>query len=290
VHPDGSGAIARAAKGKRMMRIGGTQSGVNQPDDPLVWATSQGPRPDAERLRKLDTAGCPAYVWNIDHGGGGNQIGGRSVQRAQVRNLERSKDERCNSCHKTDGPGGESSGPYAGRRITIDDPLDIIGALGSRPQDPRVRTLTWDDVSRAKESMKRMKLVLKGIQTGDDADLAVRHGADGIEVSNHGGHSDAFGRGAIECLPEVVAAVKGRVPVFIDSGFRAGIDIYKALALGATAVGVARPKAWAVGAFGQEGVETLIMLLRRELQVVMADTGASTVPKISRSSLMTRSL
>lgn len=248
----------------------------------LVWATSQGPRPETARLKELEAEGCPVFVWNIDHGGAGNQLGARSVQRVGVPNLERSKDSRCAPCHKSDGPGG-------GARITLDDPMsEVIGALGSRRQEPAVRHLTWADVKRVKNDVSTMKLVLKGIVTREDAELAVDNGADGIEVSTHGGHSDAFGRGAIECLPEVVAGVRGRIPILIDSGFRSGADIYKALALGATAVGIGRPHTWALAAFGQEGVETVIELLRRELQSVMADTGSSTVAKIRRDSLVQR--
>jgi FMN-dependent dehydrogenase len=112
--------------------------------------------------------------------------------------------------------------------------------------------------------------VLKGIVSGEDAALAVQHGVDGIVVSNHGGHEDASAPGTIECLPEVLAGAAGKIPVLIDGGFRGGADVFKALALGATAVGIGRPHIWGLSAFGQEGVETVITLLRRELQVVMA--------------------
>jgi len=136
--------------------------------------------------------------------------------------------------------------------------------------------------------LTRMKLVLKGIVTHEDAALAVQHGIDGIIVSNHGGHEDASGRGTIECLPEVVAGTAGKIPILIDSGFRGGADVFKALALGATSVGIGRPHIWGLASFGQEGVETVIALLRRELQVMMAQTGASSIAKIRRDSLVTR--
>ena len=99
---------------------------------------------------------------------------------------------------------------------------------------------------------------------------------------------DAGGRGTLDCLPEIVAGVAGKIPVFIDGGFRSGADIYKALALGATAVGIGRAYAWALASFGTEGVETVIELLRRELQVVMAQTGATSIAKITRASLVAR--
>jgi 4-hydroxymandelate oxidase len=137
--------------------------------------------------------------------------------------------------------------------------------------------------------MTRMKLVLKGIVTREDAALAIQHGVDAVYVSNHGGHEDASGRGTIECLPEVLAGAAGKIPVIIDSGFRWGADVFKALALGATAVGIGRPHIWGLSSFGQEGVETVIELLRRELQVVLAQTWAASIAKIRRDSLVTRS-
>ena len=90
-------------------------------------------------------------------------------------------------------------------------------------------------------------------------------------------------------MPEVLAGANGKIPVLIDSGFRSGADVFKAMALGATAVGIGRPHIWGLSAFGQEGVETVIELLRRELQVMMAQTGAESIAKISRDSLVVRS-
>src|ERR1700688_3369804 len=145
--------------------------------------------------------------------------------------------------------------------------------------------LSWEDVKRVR-GLTRMKLVLKGIVTREDAALAVQHGIDAIIVSNHGGHEDASGRGTIECLPEVVAGVAGKIPVLIDSGFRGGADVFKALALGAIAVGIGRPHIWGLSSFGQEGVETVIELLRRELQIVMAQTNSASIGDIRRESLM----
>jgi isopentenyl diphosphate isomerase/L-lactate dehydrogenase-like FMN-dependent dehydrogenase len=139
-------------------------------------------------------------------------------------------------------------------------------------------------VKRLKDSTS-MKVLVKGIVTGDDARLAIEHGADGVLVSNHGGRSDESLRATIDALPEVLDAVKGRVPVIVDSGFRRGTDVFKALALGATMVGIGRPYIWGLGAFGQAGVERVLELLNRELRIVMMQMGATSVAKISRSSL-----
>ena len=92
-------------------------------------------------------------------------------------------------------------------------------------------------------------------------------------------------RGTIDCLPEVVQAVGGRIPVFFDGGIRRGTDVFKALALGATAVGIGRPYIWGLSSFGQAGVERVIDLLNRELRIVMQQMGTAKIADISRTSL-----
>src|SRR5260370_33839137 len=114
-----------------------------------------------------------------------------------------------------------------------------------------------------------MKILIKGILAHEDATLAVSAGMDSIIVSNHGARSEDSGRSTIDALPEIVAAVGGRMPVLIDSGFRRGTDIAKALALGARGVCVGRPYIWGLGAVGQPGVERVLELLRIELRVTM---------------------
>jgi isopentenyl diphosphate isomerase/L-lactate dehydrogenase-like FMN-dependent dehydrogenase len=142
----------------------------------------------------------------------------------------------------------------------------------------------FDTIERIKNAT-RMKVLIKGVVTGNDAARCLEHGADGIVVSNHGGRADETLRGAIDSLPEVVDAVGGRVPVFVDSGFRRGTDIFKALALGATAVGIGRPYIWGLGSFGQEGVERVLDILARELRIVMQQMGTARLDGISRRSL-----
>lgn len=131
-----------------------------------------------------------------------------------------------------------------------------------------------------------MKVVLKGIVTREEAELAVQHGADGVFVSNHGGRAENSLRSTIECLPEVVAGVKGRVPVFIDSGVRRGADIFKAIALGADAVGIGRPYVWGLGAFGQPGVDKVIEILTDEFRMVMRQTRTTAIDRIDSQFVM----
>jgi isopentenyl diphosphate isomerase/L-lactate dehydrogenase-like FMN-dependent dehydrogenase len=125
-----------------------------------------------------------------------------------------------------------------------------------------------------------MKLIVKGIQTQEDAELCLKYGVDGIHVSNHGGRSEDGGRGAIECLPEVAKVAKGKVPILFDSGIRRGSDIFKAMALGASAVCVGRPYLWGLGAFGQPGVERVMEILQTEFRVSMQQMGAPNIASI----------
>jgi isopentenyl diphosphate isomerase/L-lactate dehydrogenase-like FMN-dependent dehydrogenase len=104
---------------------------------------------------------------------------------------------------------------------------------------------------------------------------------DGIIVSNHGGRAEESGRSTIECLPEVLAAVGGRIPVLIDSGFRRGTDLLKALALGARGICIGRPYLWGLAAFGQAGVETVLDILRGELELAMQTAGAPSIDSLT---------
>tara|TARA_Y100000294_G_scaffold106404_1_gene98814 strand:- start:2865 stop:3311 length:447 start_codon:yes stop_codon:yes gene_type:complete len=147
--------------------------------------------------------------------------------------------------------------------------------------------MTWDYVTRLKNATA-MKVLVKGIVTREDASLSEAYGADGIVVSNHGARAGASNRSTIEALPEIVEAVGGRMPIIIDSGFRRGTDIFKALALGATAVGIGRPYLWGLASFGQAGVEAVLGLLRRELVMVMRQAGATSIARIMPSHIQRR--
>ena len=132
----------------------------------------------------------------------------------------------------------------------------------------------------------RMKVVLKGIEDGEDAAMAVKAGADGIMVSNHGGRSIESGRGTLESLPEVVAGAAGKIPVLFDGGVRRGTDVYKALALGASGVGIGRPYAWGIAAFGQAGAERVLDILNMELRLAMVGCGARSIKEITAKTII----
>jgi len=146
---------------------------------------------------------------------------------------------------------------------------------------------TWKYLDDIRKIIK-VPLLVKGILTAEDAQLCVEHGVDGIIVSNHGGRSMDYGPSTLEVLPEIVAAVKGRVPIITDSGYRRGADILKGLALGANAVLLGRTTRWALAAFGAPGVQRLLEIMQRELVEAAAATGRSTMKSIDTSLVKTR--
>lgn len=160
------------------------------------------------------------------------------------------------------------------------DGIDMTGVATQNP------AMTWEFVDRLRKATS-VKLLIKGIDTREDAKLAVEHGFDGILVSNHGGRSTETNRSTIEALPEVVDEVRNRVPVFVDGGVRRGTDVFKALALGAKAVGVGRPFLWGLGAFGEPGVDRVLEILQAELKLVMGNCGTQTIADIDRSYVRT---
>ncbi len=161
--------------------------------------------------------------------------------------------------------------------------LDLSKVTAVQPPN-----MNWDFVKRLRDTVK-VKLLIKGIVTREDAQLAVEHGVDGLMVSNHGGRAEETLRPTIESLPEVVEGVSGKIPVIVDGGIRRGTDIFKALALGASAVGIGRPHSWGLAAFGQPGVETVLEILRRELRTIMRQAGTISVDKITRNYIAGRS-
>jgi 4-hydroxymandelate oxidase len=141
--------------------------------------------------------------------------------------------------------------------------------------------LTWRDIEWLR-SITKLPLLVKGILRGDDADRAMSHGASGIVVSNHGGRQLDTVVPTIRALPEVVDAVGGRGVVLIDGGIRRGIDIVKALALGANAVQVGRPIIWGLAVGGEAGAMRVLNLLREELDNSLALCGCPTVGHVTR--------
>ena len=145
------------------------------------------------------------------------------------------------------------------------------------------QNLSWADVRWLKDvaCQRKVPLIVKGIMTAEDAHLALEAGADGIMVSNHGGRQLDACLATIDALPEVVEAVAGRAPVLLDGGIRRGTDVVKALALGATAVGVGKPMFFALAVGGEEGLLTMFRMLKQETEAAMALCGCRTVQDIT---------
>ena len=136
-------------------------------------------------------------------------------------------------------------------------------------------------------TMVKVPMLAKGILTGEDALLAVEHGLDGIIVSNHGGRTLDYTPSSLEVLPEIVEAVAGRIPVLIDSGFRRGSDIVKAMALGASAICLGRVPRWGLGSFGAPGVTKVLEIVQEDFRQAMASCGAASLGVIDRSLVRT---
>jgi 4-hydroxymandelate oxidase len=150
--------------------------------------------------------------------------------------------------------------------------------------DPRRMWYSWKYLDDIRRFVKGHMLV-KGVLTAEDARLCVERGIDGIIVSNHGGRSMDYGPSTLEVLPEIVDAVGGKIPVLVDSGFRRGSDIVKAMAMGASAVCLGRAVRWGLGAFGPQGVQRLLEIVQTEFREAMASTGRKTLATLDRTAL-----
>ena len=171
-------------------------------------------------------------------------------------------------------------------------PAPIKSAAPTRPAAPKnpygvADTRLWYDwafIDQIRPFIK-VPMLIKGIVTAEDARLCVEHGMDGIVVSNHGGRSLDYGPATLEVLPEIVDIVAGRVPVLVDSGFRRGSDIFKALAIGAKAVCLGRVPRWGLAAYAGEGVQRVLEIVQSELMTTMAQAGRPGLESIDRSAV-----
>jgi 4-hydroxymandelate oxidase len=264
-HDEGELASARGAKPGNHLQILSTATSTG-PEDvtaargaPIwyqLYATNKWEVAKAF-VTRAEKAGCPVVAVTVDRSGGRNQETSFRLRASDTRD--------CTACHDRTNlqTNLRTRAMYQG--------VDISGLTNTQSS-----AMTWDFLKRLRDVTK-MKIVLKGILAHEDAVLAVENGMDGIIVSNHGARSEDSGRSTIDALPEIVEAVGGRMPILVDSGFRRGSDIVKALCMGATAVCVGRPYIWGLGAFGQPGVERVLELLRIETRAMMQQVGAPTI-------------
>ncbi len=272
-HPDGELAVARAARAERLPQALSTDATTSIEDvtaargEPVWFQLYATPEWEATRrmVKRAEAAGSKVLLLTVDLPVGTNRMTSRRFARHDTRD--------CKACH------GTSFASYASRK-----PMFEGLNLATLETETAVQ-MSWDFVRRLRD-LTTMTLVLKGIVTREDAERAVEQGAGGIIVSNHGGRSEESGRATIDCLPEVVAAAGGRVPVLVDSGFRRGTDVFKALALGARAVGIGRPYLWGLAAFGQEGVTAVLQILKAELATAMQTVGTPSLSQITPGALV----
>jgi isopentenyl diphosphate isomerase/L-lactate dehydrogenase-like FMN-dependent dehydrogenase len=261
-HPDAEIAVAKAAKLGNHLQILSTVATTSIEDATAargapVWFqlyTTQRWQVAEGLVKRAEAAGAPVIAVTLD-------VRTPAKWETFVR-LRRTDTRDCGSCHGLND--------YLSRKPNFTG-IDLGGVSSTV-----VTNLTWDVIKRLRDAVK-VKLVLKGILTSEDAKLAADAGIDGLVVSNHGGRVEDGVGATIEVLPDIVHAVGGRMPVMVDSGFRRGSDIVKALAIGAQAVCIGRPYLWGLGAFGQPGVERVLAILRAETRNAMAQLGAPTV-------------
>jgi isopentenyl diphosphate isomerase/L-lactate dehydrogenase-like FMN-dependent dehydrogenase len=270
--PDGEIAVSNAAKLGNHLQILSTQASTsiddaNKARGGNVWfQLYASPSWDIAKalVKRAENAGSPVVVVTVDRVGGRNQETFFRLRRQDART--------CTDCH-------DNSSPEASTRMKPN--FEGIDVAAARVPNLQSANMTWDFVRRLRDTTK-MKIVLKGILAFEDAKLAAESGVvDGIIVSNHGGRGEDSGRSTIDALPEIVEVVNGRIPVLIDSGFRRGTDVVKALAIGATAACVGRPYLWGLGAFGQAGVEKVLDILRTETRAAMQQCGARNVKELT---------
>jgi 4-hydroxymandelate oxidase len=272
-HAEAELAVARAAHGKKMHMILSTVGNsaiadVAKEHGSPVWLQLY-PTDDwnvtMALIKKAEAAGSQAIVLTVDRQGGRNT--------ETLFRMRRQDDRNCIACH-AGGFANEVKRKQLFQGIDVSKVTNLYGT-----------GMTWDFVKKLRAATK-MKLLLKGIMTADDAHKAVKEGIDGIIVSNHGGRAEESLQSTIGALPAVVKAVGGRIPVLVDGGVRRGTDVYKALALGATAVGIGRPYCWGLAAFGQPGVEAVLTILQREFETIMRQVGAADLKHITAASVI----
>jgi isopentenyl diphosphate isomerase/L-lactate dehydrogenase-like FMN-dependent dehydrogenase len=274
LHPDGEIGMHRAATAASntpMIVSHNTSTSIGRIAEgatgPLWWQfyPSQSLEASREILDGAVAAGCTAIVVTVDQ---------------QASYYERSLQDR-NLGGRGAGPGAGGRGGGGGRGTAAPAAGPESGPARYRVQPGRL-WYTWRYLDDLRKVVK-VPMLVKGILTGEDAKQCVEHGMDGVIVSNHGGRSMDYGPSTLEVLPEIVAAVNGRIPVLTDSGYRRGSDILKALALGANTVLLGRTTRWALAAFGTPGAEWLLDLIQRELVGAAAAAGRSTLASIDKS-------
>ena len=260
VLPNADEVVAQAALASKTPICSGTGvSKIMQEGLPLNWWSNT--------IGSPDKASATTYAKRIEDTGGKGIV--VTVDNAYQSNRDR------NNRNKFDYGYMQTGVPKPGEKVTPRTP--------AKPAmwGPHTPNLTWDYIGWLRAATK-ISIIVKGILSPEDAGLAVQNGAHAIVVSNHGGRQLDGAPATLSVLPEVVQAVGGRVPLLMDGGIRRGIDIVKAIAMGADAVLLGRAPLWGLGAFGQAGVERVLWMLGAEFKLAMALSGATNVAELRK--------
>jgi 4-hydroxymandelate oxidase len=281
LHPEGEGGMFKGATAASSMvdilagaSAGSVKTALTSVPGGILWAQHypiENPANMQRALEDIQNAGAKSIIVTVD-------------QQASV--YERTLLIRNLGGRATGGPGqgggnaAAAAAAAAAAKAAAGGPA-VPGSVRYRVSDRRL-WYSWQYIDAVRKIAKD-RLVVKGILDPEDAKLAIEHGADAIIVSNHGGRSMDYGPSSLEVLPEIVAAVNGRIPVLFDSGIRRGADIFKALALGASGVCLGRAARWGLGAFGAAGAQRVFEILQQELVQAASAAGCAKLSDINKA-------
>ncbi len=282
-HPDGEAGVGRAAGRHNIPQGLATNANfsiteVNKARNgtPVLFQLYQQSNWEISKslIARAEREGCKAILLTVD---------GLSARKdLQFNRAVRADTRLCATCHEV-RPNNPKS-PILSSKSTANF-SEVPAELWDQKFTPD--KMTWEYVKRVRDFTK-MDIFVKGITDVDDAVQCAKLGY-GVWVSNHGGRNEDTNRSSIACLADIAPAVKGKVPIVIDSGFRRGMDIVKALSMGATMVGFGRPYIWGLGAFGEAGVDKVIQIMKAEVIAAMQQVGATSVKEL-RPDMVIRAL
>ncbi len=267
-YPNGEEEVARAAAESNALMVtnGGIDELLTSAQAPKNWwqLTTGGELRTRNTMlnfvEKLEDMGCSGICFTVDIMHVSHRE--RSIHNKFVRRW-------CDAGIPRDAQGN-----------LVYEPGDVLWQTGEYPSRP-FPTPTWETAQQLREATD-LPIIIKGVLTAEDTEKCAQTGMSAVVVSNHGARQLDHVGGTIEALPECVQAAAGKIPVLVDGGFRRGTDILKALALGAAAVGIARPYLWGLTCFGQSGVSRVLELLRTELALDMGMSGVAKIADIDR--------
>ncbi len=267
-HPDAEAGVARASGRHNVAQALSTLATCSTTDankarngNPVIFQLYQQANWEITKsiITRAERDGCRTMVVTVD--------GVSARKDMQFERAKRDDKRLCATCHEV-RPGNPKSPMIVSK--TRPQFSEVPAELWEQKVTPD--KLTWEFLKRVRDFTK-MEVLVKGIMDVEDAMMCVKLGY-GVYISNHGGRNEDTSGSTIASLADIAPVVKGKVPILIDGGFRRGMDIVKAVAMGATMVGVGRPYLWGLGAFGEAGVEKVVQILKAEVLAAMQQVGA----------------